>query len=472
MSKGSSSETENEDARRALPSVGALLEMPAVQALLKLAPRTVVVAAARAAVQGARTTSAPLPRDEAYWSDAIGAEVARLERPSLRPVLNATGVVLHTNLGRAPLPPSAIAAIERVARGFSNLEYDMDTGRRGSRYAHCTGLLRELTGAEDAIVVNNGAAALVVALNTLAEGRDAIISRGELVEIGGSFRVPEIMRKSGARLVEIGTTNRTHLDDYRRALGQSSAVGAIVKVHRSNFSIEGFVAEAGVAELAGLVDGHVPIIHDLGSGLLLPLDSFGLRGEPTAHEALRDGATIVTMSGDKLLGGPQAGIIVGRQNAIDALRRNPLTRAFRVDKLTLAALEATLALYRDPELALREIPALAMLTADVATLRVRASRLLEHLAAGGDSRDVRIEESDASVGGGAFPTARIPSIAVSFGGDASALEECLRLGNPPVIARLSGDRLFIDLRSILPNEDEELARAVRAALDGTPMRGA
>jgi L-seryl-tRNA(Ser) seleniumtransferase len=350
-----------------------------------------------------------------------------------------------------------------VARGYSNLEYDIESGSRGSRYVHCAALLRELTGAEDAVVVNNCAAALVIALNTFANGRGAIISRGEMIEIGGSFRIPEIMERSGARLVEIGTTNRTHLDDYRRALGTADPVGAVLKVHRSNFAIEGFVAEASVAELQPVAaSASVPIIHDLGSGLLISLEALGLTGEPTARDALRAGATLVTMSGDKLLGGPQAGIIVGAREAIAALRRNPLARSYRVDKLTLAALEATLALYRDPPRALREVPVLAMLGAPTEQLRRRAQRLLEAL--GAFAGFAQIVDSEASVGGGAFPTARIPSVAVAIARDATLLESALRLGERAVIARVADGKVLVDLRTVAPHEDDALATALITAL--------
>jgi L-seryl-tRNA(Ser) seleniumtransferase len=326
-------------------------------------------------------------------------------------------------------------------------------------------LLRELTGAEDALVVNNGAAALVLALNTVANGRGAVISRGELVEIGGSFRIPDIMERSGARLVEVGTTNRTHLDDYRAALGASEAPGAVLKVHRSNFTIEGFVAEASVADLRELAaELDVPIIHDLGSGLLISLESVGLTGEPTARDALLAGATLVTMSGDKLLGGPQAGIVLGEAVTIAALRRNPLARSYRVDKLTLAALEATLALYRDPSRAMREIPALAMLGAPLDSLRHRASTLLGAI---GDRRGrVKVADSEASVGGGAFPVARIPSVALVIAENTTEIERQLRLGEPAVIGRVTDGKLCLDLRSVVPADDALLATALRAALDG------
>ena len=462
MIRDLSTRDDRPDARRLLPSVNALLELAGIHALLGRSPRSSVVDAARAAIEAARTSDGA-PQDEAGWVTAVERELTRIVRPSLRSVINATGVVLHTNLGRAPLPDVAIDAIAAVARGYSNLEYDIESGARGSRYAHCGALLRELTGAEDALVVNNCAAALVLALNTLADGRGAIISRGELIEIGGSFRIPEIMERSGAHLVEVGTTNRTHVDDYRDALGNAGAIGAVLKVHRSNFAIAGFVAEAAVSELRPITDAAgVPIIHDLGSGLLISLEAFGLTGEPTARDALRAGATLVTMSGDKLLGGPQAGIIVGERAAIAALRRNPLVRSYRVDKLTLAALEATLALYRDPPRAMRDIPVLTMLGTPVEALRRRARALTDMLAA--VSHSVRIVESEASVGGGAFPTARIPSVALTIAGDPNALESALRLGERTVIARVADDALLLDLRTVLPREDEALAGALLAAL--------
>ena len=449
------------DARRALPSVGALLESGPVRELLGRAPRSVVVDAIRAAVDAARSDPRQAPADDAGWAAVIAVGVASREQPSLRRVINATGVILHTNLGRAPLPQAAIDAIISTASGFTNLEYDLEQGARGSRAAHCLALLRELTGADDALVVNNGAGALVLALHALAAGREAIVSRGELVEIGGSFRIPDIMARSGARLREVGPTNRTHLGDYRAAINADT--GALVKVHRSNYAVEGFVAEVSVYDLAPLAGEHaLPIIHDLGSGLLLPLDAYGLTGEPTAAEAVRQGADLVLMSGDKLLGGPQAGIIVGRAKAVAALRSNPLARALRVDKLTLAALEATLALYREPARALEEIPALAMLSASPERVRVRAVRLRDTIVARG--HDARVIDSDASVGGGAFPTARIPSSAVELTGEAIALERRLRAGNPPVIGRIVDDTVRIDMRGVQASEDEVLSAAVLEAL--------
>ncbi len=447
------------DPRRALPSVGSLLEMAAVRELLEHVPRSVVVDAIRRTVDTART-SAP-PADEAGWSTAIAAAVANATQPSLRRVINGTGVVLHTNLGRAPLATAAIDAITKVASGFSNLELDLDIGSRGSRYVHCASLLRELTGADDALVVNNCAAALVLALNTVANGREAIVSRGELIEIGGSFRIPEIMAKSGATLVEVGTTNRTHLDDYRRAI--TASTGVIVKVHRSNFTQEGFVAEADPLELSALASEHgVPLLYDLGSGLLISLTDFGLTGEPTAGDAVRalQGRGIVNMSGDKLLGGPQAGILLGSREMLERVRKNPLTRSYRVDKLTLAALEATLSLYRDPSRAAREIPALAQLTTSIDSLRARGDRIISALGMG----TIALAQCTASVGGGAFPTARIPSLALTIGGPADMIEQKLRAGDPPIMARVADGRVLIDLRTVFPAEDDEIIAAVRAAV--------
>lgn len=444
------------DRRRKLPSVNALLERDAIRALLGSAPRSVVVDAVRATVAQARSGAA-IPRSDTEWAAAISATLERAQRPSLRRVINATGVVLHTNLGRAPLARAAIDAMESAAAGYTNLEYDIESGARGSRYDHCVALLCALTGAEDALVVNNNAAALVLALNTLAADRGVVISRGELVEIGGSFRIPEIMERSGARLIEIGTTNRTHLADYETAL--DGDVGAVMKVHRSNFAMEGFVAEVEPRALAQLLAPRgVPLVHDLGSGLLIPLDEIGLAGEPTAASAVRTGAALVTMSGDKLLGGPQAGIIVGAGEMIRRLRKNPLLRSLRVDKLTIAALEATLLLYRDPARAHREVPVLAMLSRSLGELRARAESL--RLMFPG----ITIVESEASVGGGAFPNARIPSVALAIDGDVESLERRLRHGDPAVLGRIADGRLLIDLRAVQPSEDELLEAALRVAL--------
>ncbi|MDH5233347.1 MAG: L-seryl-tRNA(Sec) selenium transferase [Gemmatimonadota bacterium] len=450
--------------RRSLPSVGVVLERPAMRALIERSPRTLVTDAVRAIIADARADGhggATLPVDDDGWVREVEQRIAHRIAPSLRATINATGVVLHTNLGRAPLAALALEAIAEVSRGASTLEYDLARGARGSRHVHCAALLTELTGAEDALVVNNCAAALVLALQAFAAGRETLVSRGELVEIGGSFRVPEIMSTSGTTLVEVGTTNRTHVDDYRRALGPRT--GAIVKVHRSNFAQEGFVAEASVRDLATVAaDAGVPLIHDFGSGLMVDLSPWGLTGEPTARDAAAEGATLVLMSGDKLLGGPQAGIILGRAAAVARLRQHPLARALRVDKLTLAALEATLGLYRDTAIAVQAIPALAMLTATPARVRARADAVVATLARYGQR--AHVAASEATVGGGAFPTARLPSWCVVLEGDAVTLEARLRAGAVPVIGRIADGRLLLDLRSVLEAEDATLATLVRAAL--------
>ena len=441
---------------RDLPSVDELLR----DERLAAEPRELALAAARNALERAREEIGA-GGDPGSLVAAVLEELARMRRHSLRRVLNATGVLVHTNLGRAPLADAALARVVEVGAGYSNLEYDLERGARGSRYTHCVSLLTELTGAEDALVVNNGASALVLALNTLAEGREAIVSRGELIEIGGSFRIPDIMDKSGARLAEVGTTNRTHLSDYAGAI--SARTGALVKVHRSNFALEGFTAEVAVRELASLgAERGVPVLFDLGSGLLVSLEQHGLRGEPVASDVLRDGATAVTMSGDKLLGGPQAGIVVGRGEAIARMRKNPLTRALRVDKLTLAALEATLSLYREPARALREIPTLALLTAPAERLRERAESLRAELSRAGVAAEV--VPSEGSVGGGAFPTARLPSFALALAGDARALDARLRSAPLPVVGRIAEGRLLLDLRSLPQRDDARFSEALRGAL--------
>ena len=445
------------DPRRALPSVNALLEQEEIRDLLQGAPRTLVTDAVRRAVAAVRDGIQLPPANSEEWAGVVRAQLSRAQRPSLRPVINATGVVLHTNLGRAPLAHAAIDAMVAVSTGYSNLEYDLDAGARGSRYDHCASLLRELTGAEDALVVNNGAAALVLALDTLADGREAIISRGELVEIGGSFRVHEIAARSRATLREVGATNRTHLADYTRAIGP--ATGALLKVHRSNFAVTGYVAEAGVRELVPAAREHgIPIIHDLGSGLLMSLDDLGLRGEPTVREALDAGAGVVTMSGDKLLGGPQAGLVLGDARYVADMRRNPLARAFRVDRATLAALEATLALYRDPDLARRDIPVLRMLAAPLDEIRQRAQHVLSAVREGGVRSD--LVESTATVGAGAFPTAELPSVALALDGDAERWSARLRAGDPPVVGRVHSGRLLLDLRTVPIETMDALVSAV------------
>jgi L-seryl-tRNA(Ser) seleniumtransferase len=445
---------------RALPSVSSLLERSGIQELLPEAQRETLTAAVRAAVAAVRSGSRPRPPAN-DWTEAVSAQIEELRQPSLRPVLNATGIVLHTNLGRAPLADAAIAAMHSVAAGYSTLEYDLASGERGSRDVHCLPLLRQLTGAEDALVINNCAAAIVLVLNTVASGRDVVISRGELIEIGGSFRIPDIMTRSSARLVEIGTTNRTHLLDYRGAITGNTA--AIVKVHRSNFTQLGYTSDVSLSELASLASERgLPLLFDQGSGLLISLERYGLAGEPTARDALTAGADIVVMSGDKLLGGPQAGIMVGRGDLIARMRANPLARALRADKVTLAALEATLRLYRDPDNALAEIPTLAMLCAPVDHIEARARAVAGILT--GQGYECEVVASRGAVGAGAFPTHELPSVSVALTGDASGLAHRLRQGSPPVVGRIHEGRVLLDLRSLPQRDDAALAEAVNRAL--------
>ncbi len=433
------------DPRRRLPAVDALLAEPGVAPLLAEHPRALVVQAVRAAVDAARASGGAAPAGG--WDAAVRAEVTRLAAPSLAPVINATGVVLHTNLGRAPLARAAIDALTRVAAGYSALEYDLGTGTRGSRHAHCRELLVELTGAADALVVNNAAGALLLALSATARGGDAIVSRGELVEIGGSFRIPDIMARSGARVVEVGTTNRTHPNDYDRAVTTESR--ALLKVHRSNFQVTGFTADVAVVELAELAHARgVVCLYDLGSGLLIDLSDWGLSGEPTVPEAVASGADLIAFSGDKLLGGPQAGILVGTAAAIAACRADPLARTVRADKLTLAALEATLGLYRDKKTAVHEIPVLRMLTEASASIRQRAARL------GGE-----LIEGDSEVGGGSFPGAKLRTWLAGFPDE--TLAERLRRNDPPIIARVAGSRVLLDARTIFPEQVDTVIAALR-----------
>jgi len=369
-------------------------------------------------------------------------------RPSPRRVLNATGVVVHTNLGRAPLAPSARAAVAAAAEGYSNLELDLATGERGSRHDHVEGLLREVTGAEAAIAVNNCAAAVLLAAAALAgPGREVVVSRGQLIEIGGGFRIPEVVAQAGARLVEVGTTNRTRLGDYAAALNDQT--GAILRAHPSNFRTLGFTEEVEIEALCSL---GAPVIDDVGSGVLAD-DLELLADEPAVRRSVRAGAALVCFSADKLLGGPQAGVMVGTHDAVAACRRHPLARAMRIDKLSLAALHATLALYRDPELARAELPVLAMLDVAPEELEARARRLAE--GCGGE-----VVATTAKVGGGALPLLELPGPAVALD---VALAEPLRAGDPPVIGRISDGRLLLDVRTLTDDEVELAAAAVRAA---------
>jgi L-seryl-tRNA(Ser) seleniumtransferase len=448
------------DPRRALPAVDALLAEPGIAGLVGPHPRSLVIRAIRETLDAARADGGAAPGDG--WPAAVRARADRLAGPSLEPVINATGVVLHTNLGRAPLAAAAVAAMVRIAAGYSTLEYDVGRGARGSRHAHCRGLLCELTGAEDALVVNNTAGALLLALSALARGAATIVSRGELVEIGGAFRIPDILARSGTTLIEVGTTNRTRLDDYAKAITLETKV--LLKVHRSNFRVTGFTEEVSPAELARLAAASgAASLYDLGSGLLLNLAPWGLAGEPTVAAAVASGVDLVVFSGDKLLGGPQAGIIIGKSTAVTACRNDPVARAVRADKFTLAGLEATLALYRDPARARGEIPVLRMLTEDRAEVRRRGEALVALLppAARAD-----LIEGTSEVGGGSFPDVPLPTWLVRLhpAVKPDAVAERLRLDQPAVIARVTDDRVCLDPRTILPDQVAAAAGAVTRAL--------
>jgi L-seryl-tRNA(Ser) seleniumtransferase len=432
-----------------VPGPRALRDLPSVDRLLadeRLArePHELALAAARVVLERARA-EIRAGREPEPLVESVLEELARGRRPSLRRVLNATGVLVHTNLGRAPLAQAALERVADVGRGYSNLEYDLARGERGSRQAHLGSLLERLTGAEAALVVNNNAAAVLLALAALAEGREVVVSRGELIEIGDGFRIPDVLARSGARLVEVGTTNRTRPSDYEAAIGPDTAL--LLRVHQSNFRVVGFTERPDLAALGRIAKRvGLPLVDDLGSGALEAVGD-----EPTPAESLRAGADLVCFSGDKLLGGPQAGIVVGRAELVDRLRRHPLQRALRADKLTLAALEGTLALALDPS-ARGEVPVLRMLHEPLENVRARAERLAALV-------DGDVEETVARVGGGALPLAELASAACAV---EEELAEPLRLGEPPVVALVRDGRTLLDCRTLADEEIEEVAAAVAA----------
>jgi L-seryl-tRNA(Ser) seleniumtransferase len=428
-----------------------LRDLPSVDELTRGLDDPLAVEAARKVLGRARE-EIRAGADPGDLEAGLRAELERARAPRLRRTLNATGVLVHTNLGRAPLPEASLERIVEIGRGYSNLEYDLRAGRRGSRQEHVTEILRRLTGAEAALVVNNNAAAVLLALAALAEGREVLVSRGELIEIGDGFRIPDVLARSGARLVEVGTTNRTRAADYERAVTPDTAL--LLRVHQSNFRVLGFTERPELRELAE-VSHHagLSLVDDLGSGALLPSNTSLLGDEPTADESLAAGADLVCFSGDKLLGGPQAGIVVGRAEPVERLRRHPLQRALRADKLTLAALEGTLRLYLDPERAAREVPVLRMFREPNETVRARAQRLAELV--GGT-----VEDTVARVGGGALPLAELESFACAV---EEELAEPLRLGETPVVGVVRDGRLLLDCRTLTDAEVDEVALAVAAA---------
>ncbi|MEN6485494.1 MAG: L-seryl-tRNA(Sec) selenium transferase [Syntrophobacteraceae bacterium] len=464
---------------RRLPSVDALLQAKAVQEALAVQPRRLVLESIRQVLDALRKRILENPENAAHESDLdpqllVGRILERLESlgsHTLMPVVNATGIVVHTNLGRSLLAAEAMERLQLLCAGYNNLEYDLGEGRRGSRYVHAEAILCELTGAKAALVVNNNAAAVLLVLNTLANGREVVVSRGQLVEIGGSFRIPDVMRSSGAVLKEVGTTNRTHPKDYEAGICGDTAL--LMKVHTSNYRIVGFTTGVGMEEMAAIAHRHgLPAIEDLGSGSFVDLSPFGLKGEPTVQDSVRAGADAVTFSGDKLLGGPQAGIIVGAREIVDRCKQNPLTRALRVDKMTLAALEATLRLYRDERGAIRQIPTLRMLAATPAELEERARSLASQIQQADRDRllDVQVLPGFSQVGGGALPEQDIETRVVAVRSESigtQKIEAALRSNTPPVIGRIEFDRCLLDVRTIQPDEFVAIREAFERMLAGT-----
>ena len=461
---------------RKIPSVDEILSNPQIADLLRTYPRTVVVDAVRNGLKRLRQQLLDKKEltdlEEEFFSfehlySLFRKEIDLQVQPRLRHLINATGVVIHTNLGRSPLHPSALQHMIDIAKNYSNLEYDLDRGERGNRYTHVEGILCRLSGAESALVVNNNAGAVLLVLNTIAEGREVIVSRGELVEIGGAFRIPDVMRRSGALLKEVGTTNRTYLRDYQKAIGSQTAL--LLKVHASNFRVMGFTSDVSLQELAQLGRQHdLPVMNDLGSGCFVDLSQYGLEKEPTVQEAIKTGVDVVTFSGDKLLGGPQAGIILGKKNLLDLIKINPLTRALRIDKLTLAALESTLLLYLDEKRAMEEIPTLRMLSLDTGNLKRRGRRLLRRLSGRVDKgTQLTLREDVSQVGGGALPLQELPTMVLAVKPldlSVNEVEENLRKGEPPIISRISKDELILDMRTVLDEEIPLLADGIEKSL--------
>ncbi|MDA8430363.1 MAG: L-seryl-tRNA(Sec) selenium transferase [Geobacteraceae bacterium] len=457
-----------QDVLKVIPKVDRILEWPEIVALCSGHDRPEVLAAIRRVLERIRN-------DVKNGNDAtacasgrivalITAELVNRSTSSLRGVINGTGVVVHTNLGRSPLAKEAEEAILAVASGYSNLEFDLGNGERGTRYDHVEGLICELTGAESALAVNNNAAAVMLALSSLAQDREVIVSRGELVEIGGSFRIPDVMRQSGAKLIEVGTTNRTHIRDFLTAITDATAL--LLKIHTSNFMIVGFTADASVAEMSALGQGTgIPVMLDAGSGCLIDLSPYGISGEPTVRHYLEAGADVVTFSGDKLLGGPQAGLIAGKRQFIEPMKRHPLLRALRMDKLTLAALEATLRLYRDERRALSAIPTLRMLTMTSEQLKRRAGtiarKLRKYLP---DSVTLVTHLGESSAGGGSFPLLLLPTTLIEVriaGWSPNHIDDALRRAAVPVVGRIHHDRFLLDARTILDRDLPALAASLR-----------
>ncbi|MDH5201985.1 MAG: L-seryl-tRNA(Sec) selenium transferase [Nitrospirota bacterium] len=452
-----------------LPSVDKILKSEQGEQWLKTYPRGYVLQAIREMIDLKRKDIMEgLTSDlsEEYMIAEIENKLDVLSSYSLKPLINATGVVIHTNLGRSILCEKALENITHISGSYSNLEYDVEEGKRGKRYSHLKRILKEVTGAEDALVVNNNAAAVLLCLNTLAEGKEVIVSRGELVEIGGSFRMPEIMASSSALLHEVGTTNKTHLLDYEKAINEDTAL--ILKVHQSNYRITGFTKEVSVEDLVNLGRRHqVPVMFDLGSGCLIDLKPFGIHNEPIVKEIVDSGVDVVTFSGDKLLGGPQGGIIVGKKQYTEMIQKNPMTRAMRIDKLTLAGFEATLMEYIDEEKAIKNIPTLRMLLQKPEEIKNRAKKIAARLKRDIKDAWIQVLPDSSRAGGGAMPETDLPTYVVSIKPQnlsVNELEERLRKGTPPIITRIKDDSLIIDARTVRDKEIESLVKGIKVAI--------
>ena len=446
-----------------IPKVDEILNMDKIAEIKEYIPYVFIVESVRKSIEDIRNQILNLPKegikdyiiDVDYIADNAVKYTKRYKTNNLKRVVNATGVIIHTNLGRSILCKDAIEAVEDVAVHYSNLEYDINEGTRGSRYSHIEDIIKTITGAEAAMVVNNNAAAVLLVLSTLCRGKEAIVSRGELVEIGGSFRIPEVMEQSGAILKEVGTTNKTHILDYEKAIGEDT--GLILKVHTSNFKILGFTESVDRGDLALIgKQNRIPVFEDIGSGSFVDFSKYGLSYEPTVQESIKSGMDIVTFSGDKMLGGPQAGIIVGKKSLVDKMKKNPLTRAIRVDKMTIAALEATLKLYLDESTAINNIPTLNMITKDLNELESNANKLLGMLKTSiGDKAEIGIVHEYSEVGGGSMPLEMLPTYGVSIKPyfiSPNKLEEKLRYAQTPIIARIRKNRILLDVRTISIDE--------------------
>ena len=456
---------------RKIPSVDRLLNGPELTKISSKFPRNLILRAINQVLEEVRediqkndVIESPGELKIKEVSKKVVDRLQLLSRPSLKPVINATGVIVHTNLGRSLLTDRVIKRFRPLSEGYSNLEYDLKSGKRGSRYSHVEGILKEITSAEAAMVVNNNAAAVLISLDTLAKGREVIVSRGQLVEIGGSFRIPDVMGKSGAKMVEVGTTNKTHLWDYEEKIGPDTAL--LLKVHQSNFQIVGFTEEVETSELVALGKKYgIPLMEDLGSGCLVDLSKYGLLKEPTVQEVLANGVDLVTFSGDKLLGGPQAGIIIGRKDLVEAIKKNQLSRALRIDKLTLLALEETLTLYRDERAAINEIPTLEMICQSYDGLDKKAQKLTETLT-GSETENYTLVGIDghSRIGGGALPLQELPTRLLCLTPkkmSAQEMEGWLRSYDPPIIVRIETDQVLLDMRTIQEKELKTVAQALK-----------